>query len=249
MNDVVSQRRHFAILLWRKPLQHRVARVDDEELAASVCNRPDEIADEPVVLVAIESESVLDRDWYRHGVAHRPDARGDELRLGHQARAEAAGLHALGRTADVQIDFVVTPAFAQRRTLRQRRRIAATQLQRDRMLGRIEVEMARHVTVQQRAGGHHLGVEPCAARDEAQEEPAVPVCPVHHRGDAQSVRFLLLCVNHLQISVRSRRWRVTIAADLSYLSAVFKWARHARHLDVPVRLALEARESLKHRGS
>ena len=41
---------------------------------------------------------------------------------------------------------------------------------------------------------------------------------------------------------------VTIAADLSFLSAVLKWARYARQLDVPERLALEARESLKHRG-
>jgi integrase len=41
---------------------------------------------------------------------------------------------------------------------------------------------------------------------------------------------------------------VTIAADLSFLSAVLKWARHARHLDVPERLALEARSSLQHRG-
>lgn len=41
---------------------------------------------------------------------------------------------------------------------------------------------------------------------------------------------------------------VTIAADLSYLSAILKWARHARQLDVPERLALEARSSLSHRG-
>ncbi len=41
---------------------------------------------------------------------------------------------------------------------------------------------------------------------------------------------------------------VTIAADLSYLSAVLKWGRHARKLDIPEALALEARESLKHRG-
>ena len=41
---------------------------------------------------------------------------------------------------------------------------------------------------------------------------------------------------------------VTIAADLSFLSAVLKWGRHARHLDINDRLALEARESLKHRG-
>ncbi len=41
---------------------------------------------------------------------------------------------------------------------------------------------------------------------------------------------------------------VTIAADLSFLSAVLKWGRHARQLDIPERLALEARESVKHRG-
>lgn len=41
---------------------------------------------------------------------------------------------------------------------------------------------------------------------------------------------------------------VTVAADLSFLSAVLKWGRHARHFDIPDRLALEARESLKHRG-
>lgn len=41
---------------------------------------------------------------------------------------------------------------------------------------------------------------------------------------------------------------VTISADLSYLSAVLKWGRHARKLDIPDTLALEARESLKHRG-
>jgi integrase len=41
---------------------------------------------------------------------------------------------------------------------------------------------------------------------------------------------------------------VTIAADLSFLSAVLKWGRHARQLDLPAHLALEARESLRHRG-
>lgn len=41
---------------------------------------------------------------------------------------------------------------------------------------------------------------------------------------------------------------VTIAADLSFLSAILKWARHARQLDIPERLALEARASLAHRG-
>ncbi len=47
---------------------------------------------------------------------------------------------------------------------------------------------------------------------------------------------------------RSGAGGVTIAADLSYLSAVLKWGRHARHLDIPERLALDARASLTHRG-
>ena len=41
---------------------------------------------------------------------------------------------------------------------------------------------------------------------------------------------------------------VTIAGDLNFLSAVLKWGKHARHLNLPERLALEARASLKHRG-
>ena len=41
---------------------------------------------------------------------------------------------------------------------------------------------------------------------------------------------------------------VTIAGDLSFLSGVLRWARHSRRLDVPDRLARDARESLKHQG-
>jgi hypothetical protein len=37
---------------------------------------------------------------------------------------------------------------------------------------------------------------------------------------------------------------VTIAADLSFLSAVLKWGRHARHLDIPEGLATESRPTL-----
>jgi len=41
---------------------------------------------------------------------------------------------------------------------------------------------------------------------------------------------------------------VTIAADLSFLSAVLKWGRLARHLDIQDSLAADARASLVHRG-
>ncbi len=41
---------------------------------------------------------------------------------------------------------------------------------------------------------------------------------------------------------------VTIAGDLSTVSAVLKWGRHARRLDLPVTLPLDARRDLPYRG-
>lgn len=41
---------------------------------------------------------------------------------------------------------------------------------------------------------------------------------------------------------------VTIAGDLSAISAVLKWGRHARRLDLPVGLATDARRDLPYRG-
>ena len=72
------------------------------------------------------------------------------------------------------------------------RRVRAAELHRDRVLGRIEREQARAVAVQHRAGGDHLGVDQRAAREQAMEEPAVPVRPVHHRRDAEPMSLFWL---------------------------------------------------------
>ena len=53
------------------------------------------------------------------------------------------------------------------------------------MLVRIVRQQPRARAVQHRAGGDHLGVDQGAAREQAMEEPAVPVGPLHHRGDAE----------------------------------------------------------------
>lgn len=52
----------------------------------------------------------------------------------------------------------------------------------------------------------------------------------------------------IDVRIKEGAGGVTVAADLSFLSAVLKWARHARHLDVDDRLALDARAGLKHRN-
>ena len=121
-----------------------------------------------------------------HACDHRRDAVGDQLRLAHQAGAEAPGLHAVGRAAAVEVDLVEAVLGADARRLRQQRRLAAAQLQRHRMLDRIHRQQPRAVAVDHRVGMHHLGVQPRMRRQQAVEHAAVRVGPVHHRGDGQA---------------------------------------------------------------
>ena len=95
---------------------------------------------------------------------HRRDAVADQLRLAHQAGAERARLHAVGRAADIEVDLVIAEVRADPRRLGELRRIGAAELQRHRMLDRIEAEQPLAVAVDHRIGRHHLGVEQRAAR-------------------------------------------------------------------------------------
>lgn len=52
----------------------------------------------------------------------------------------------------------------------------------------------------------------------------------------------------IDVRIKEGASGATIAEDLSFLSAVLKWGRNARQLDLPERLALDARASLKYRG-
>ena len=75
-----------------------------------------------------------------HRALHGLDAVGDQRRLRHQAGAEAAVLHPVRRTADIEIDFVVAEILADLRRRREIARIRAAELQRHRMLAGIETE-------------------------------------------------------------------------------------------------------------
>lgn len=67
-----------------------------------------------------------------------------------------------------------------------------------------------------------------------------------------SVRLASLSALHFRDFVdrrqKARAGGVTIAADLSTISGVLKWGRHARRLDLPVHLAMDARRDLPYRG-
>src|SRR6266550_63286 len=119
----------------------------DKSRRASAGDNTDEIADKSVFVDVVDASAMLDGDRYRNRIAHSLDAIRDQRRIGHQAGAEAARLHPLAGTADVEIDFVVAPRFAEARTMRKRLRIAAAQLQGQRMLGGIEIEMVGDIAV------------------------------------------------------------------------------------------------------
>src|SRR5690606_25392754 len=59
--------------------------------------------------------------------------------------------------------------------------IAATQLQRQGLLGGVVTQKARTVTVQYRTRGHHLGIQQCVPTDQPGKVAVVTVGPVHHR--------------------------------------------------------------------
>jgi hypothetical protein len=111
-----------------------------------------------------------------------------ERGLRHQAGAEAALLHPVRRAADVEVDLVVAPVRTDGGGLREPGGLAAAQLQRHWVLVRAEPEQAHAIAVQHRLRRHHLGVQQRMVRQQAMEGPAVPVRPIHHRRDAESVR-------------------------------------------------------------
>jgi hypothetical protein len=132
-------------------------------------------------ILIVDTDAALYRDRNFDGLLHRRNAFSHELRLRHQARAEPAVLHAIRRTADIEIDLVVAEAFADPCALGEIARIRATELKRNGMLARIEAKQPLTVAMDDGAGRQHLGVKPSAPRQKTMEDAAMPVCPIHHR--------------------------------------------------------------------
>ena len=189
MHYPITQRRHFTVGFGRQALEPRIARVHDEGAATCLAHGADKIAHKAVtfrrVFGFVDTDAVFDGDRQRNHVDHGFDALGHQRRLGHQAGAKCAALHPLAGAAAVQVDFVVAPLLTKCRAMRQISRFTATQLQRNRMLLGIELQMARDVPVNQGTGGHHFGVEQRMARQQPVKKAAMAVGPVHHWRDRQ----------------------------------------------------------------
>src|SRR5262249_27243925 len=55
------------------------------------------------------------------------------------------------------------------------------------MLAHVVAQQPPAIAVQHSAGGQHFGIEESTSRQQAMEKPAMPVGPLHHRSDTESV--------------------------------------------------------------
>mgnify|MGYP006897128711 CR=1 FL=1 len=75
-----------------------------------------------IAIVVVNADPVFDRDRQWADLVHCGDAIRDDIRLGHQAGAEAAALHTVGGAAHVQVDLVVPVRLNNLGDLRQLRK-------------------------------------------------------------------------------------------------------------------------------
>lgn len=156
---VVAQRRDLAILLGRQPFEDGDARMHGEAAATGLGDLADEIPQGVVAVPPGDADAVLDRHRDGHGIAHRLDAVGHPLGIGHQAGADHVVLHPVAGAADVQVDLVIPRLLTQPRGGGKFGRHAAAQLQGQGMLGLVMTQESLGVAMQQGAGGDHLGIE------------------------------------------------------------------------------------------
>ena len=188
IDALVIERRNLAVLFRRQAFQPGLAGMHDERSAAGFRHAIDEALEISLRVLVVDADAALHGDRNGHGVRHRCEAQGDEIGFRHQAGAEAAFLHAIGGAADVEIDLTVAEFGADARGFSQFGRIGPAQLQSHGLFGGIEPQEPFAIAVQDRFRCHHLRIEQGMPRQPAMEGPAMPVCPIHHGGNAEGMR-------------------------------------------------------------
>src|SRR5262249_28546643 len=132
----VIERGQLAVLLGREALEPGLARVHDEARAAGVGDDINKAIKVAFAVLVVDTDPALDGDRHAQPALHRRYAARNQLGLGHQTGAEPALLYPVRRTADIEVDFIVTKRLPQLRGIRERPRLAPGQLQGHGMFGR-----------------------------------------------------------------------------------------------------------------
>ena len=179
IHPFVVERRDLPVLLGREPLQPGLARVHDKHLGTARRHSAHKIQQLRIALLMVDADPVLHGNGHFTGVTHGRHTVAHQCGLGHEAGAKAPVLHTVRGAAAIQIDLVVAPLLTHRRAGGEIRRCRATQLQSHGVLLVVKAQVSFDIPMEQRAGGHHLGIDPRVAREGAPEASAVPVGPVH----------------------------------------------------------------------
>ena len=186
MHDLVSKRRHFAVLLRAQPIEPGVARVHDEALATRPGELRDEVGDEPERFASIDADAVLDGHWQVDRILHRAHAPRNQCRACHQAGAERTLADPIARAAAVEVDLAIPVSHCDPCGVGQFSRIAPPQLQHRAFTFVAQREQRIPIAVQDRLAGDHLRIQPGTRAQRTMKAAAMAIGPVHHRGNRQA---------------------------------------------------------------
>ena len=186
VDPVVVERRDVAVFLRRQSVEPGLAGMHDQRIGAGGDDAARQRIERDFRILIVDAEPAFDGDGNADRALHGVDAFGDQRRLRHQAGAEAAVLHPVRRTADIEVDLVIAEILADLRSRREIARVRTAELQRHRMLAGIEAKQPRAIAMDDGARGQHLRVKPGTPRHQTVEHAAMPVGPVHHRREAKS---------------------------------------------------------------
>ena len=186
IDDIVVEGRDLAVLLRAQTLEPGLAGMNPDGVGAGVQHPGDEIRQHGFRVLLVNADAAFDRDRHARDLLHRRDARGHHIRRLHQTGAEGAGLNAVGRAADIEVDLVIGERFGDAHRLGQLCRIGAAELQRDRVFRRVMAEQPVSRPVDDRVRNHHLRIKQRVAADLPVEVTAMAVGPVDHRRDGEN---------------------------------------------------------------
>src|SRR6185312_5114076 len=131
-----------------------------------------------------DADAHLHRHWNGDRCPHRRNTLRNPGGLPHETCAECAASDPVTGAPAVEVDLIVSRLLPCYRGNRELLRIATPELQRHRMLLRIERQEAVGIAADDRRGGDHLRIKERPWGEATQEITAVAVGPVHHRRNA-----------------------------------------------------------------
>src|SRR5690554_4494991 len=132
----------------------------DKRIAASIRDLGDKALQVGILILVVYTDTAFYRDRNTYRITHGLHCSGDLIRIPHQARLDQVVLHTVAGTANVEIDLVIAPSLGNGSALCQLTRIAATQLQGNRVLDLIVAkETLTWAAMQNGPGGNHFGIQ------------------------------------------------------------------------------------------